>query len=194
MCKAFTDAIPGRSHRRAHCGRTGGNRLALRTPHCGVAHRQRWWPLTAQSVSGRFVTGFIHVCIAWSALCNLTLTAAPRVVLSGSWCGPCSRSVCVAVSSAAHSVYNAYSVGTAMRMLAMLGPAAAHALRDGGARERNSDPRPQAFHLVRAPYCVIRAPAPYIRTPLPEYVPLFPNPYHSSLDTYHYPRIRTILS
>ena len=166
MCKAFTDAIPGRSHRRAHCGRTGGNRLALRIS--GLRTGSAGGP-TAQSVSGRFIPGFIHVCIAWSVLCNLTLTAAPRVVLSGSWGGPCSRSVCVAVSSAAHSVYNAYSVGNAMRvrMLAMLGPAAAHALRDGGARERNSDPRPQALHLVRAPYCVIRAPAPYIRTPTP---------------------------
>ena len=33
--------------------------------------------------------------------CNLMLTAASRLVLSSSWRGPCSRSVCVAVSSAA---------------------------------------------------------------------------------------------
>jgi hypothetical protein len=42
MCKALTDVIPGRSHRRAHCARNRWKSLG--TPHFGVAHRQRWWP------------------------------------------------------------------------------------------------------------------------------------------------------
>ena len=138
----------------------------------------------------------VTVCIAWSALCNLTLTAAPRVVLSGSWRGPCSRSVCVAVSSAAHSVCNAYSVGTAMRvrMLAMLINPQLHMHCATAAPENEIPIRDLKRFISCVPLTVSYVPL--LRTsvlPLPKYVPLFPNPYHSSLDTYHYSRIRTVL-
>jgi hypothetical protein len=139
----------------------------------------------------------VNVCIAWSALCNLTLTAAPRVVLSGSWRGPCSRSVCVAVSSAAYSVYNAYSVCNAMRMrilLAMLINPQLHMHCATAAPENEIPIRDLKRFISCVPLTVLYVPL--LRTsvlPLPKYVPLFPNPYHSSLDTYHYSRIRTIL-